>query len=83
MSIHPPTYCDDRPASDLAIDRLGRCLYERLEHLDPGMGEYVEWAALSEREQHLYRLCIEEIFDREPDAASDMVAAYRSATTMR
>lgn len=47
-----------------SIERLGSCLYEQLEHLDPGVGEYVGWDSLRERDRELYRQCIHYLFDR-------------------
>lgn len=43
-------------------ERLGRCLYERLEDFDPGGGEFVEWEKLGELDRELYRSAIEGVF---------------------
>lgn len=44
-----------------AFNRLARRLYEEMERLDPGAGEYIEWARLAERRREFYRLAIEGI----------------------
>ena len=58
-----------------AIESLACCLYERLEHLDPGVDEYVEWLDLLDRDRELYRFSIEGVFDREPAAVSELAKA--------
>ena len=74
----------DRPAShSAAVECLSRCLYERLEHLDPGANEFVEWPDLRERARELYRHCIRGVFDREPEAAGLVASNCRSATATR
>ena len=44
------------------IECLGKCLYERLENLDPGGGQFVEWEKLGELDRELYRSAIEGVF---------------------
>jgi len=49
-----------------AIQLLGKRLHNRMEHLDPSLGDD-GWEALSEREREFYRLCVEDML-----AASDL-----------
>jgi hypothetical protein len=38
------------------LNRVARCLYETMEHLDPSPGDLLEWAALSDRDREFYQL---------------------------
>ena len=40
---------------------LARCLYETLERLAPGVGDYVEWDDLSGWQRDLYRNTVERL----------------------
>jgi hypothetical protein len=51
----------DVVVAERPINRLARALYEEMEHLDPGVGDYVEWDALSEREHQFYLLCVKAV----------------------
>ena len=46
------------------IVRLGRVLYEAMEHLDPGFDDYVKWDDSSEREREFCVLCVKAILQQ-------------------
>ena len=56
-----------------SVEILGRCLYERMEHLDPSLGNFEEWVDLKERDREFYRLCIKELFERNAEAISEVL----------
>lgn len=43
---------------------LGRMLYEKMEHLNPSLGDYIEWDDLPEYQREFYELCAEEVIFR-------------------
>jgi hypothetical protein len=47
----------------IAIDALARILYEKMERLAPGAGEYVAWDELPEWERDLHRHGIEAVLE--------------------
>ena len=63
---------------------LGRVLYEKMEHLDPGAGKFVEWDELTIRQREFYSLCAEailrerELVERALHCASDNVILGRA-----
>jgi hypothetical protein len=40
------------------IERLGKLLYEEMEHLDPGAGDYIDWDSLTDRQRDFYLLLV-------------------------
>jgi hypothetical protein len=56
-----------------AINRLAKVLYEEMERLAPGAGDYVEWDALSDWRRDFSMLCIERIFE-EQELCAQIVA---------
>lgn len=49
------------PASALA--ELARLLYETMERLAPGSGEFVEWGNLTQWQRDLFLNCVEALLD--------------------
>jgi hypothetical protein len=40
------------------LERVAVCLYETMEHLDPGEADYVEWQDLPDRDREFYALTV-------------------------
>ena len=50
--------------ADAALRRLSELLHEKMEHLDPGSGD---WCELSEDDRDFYRTCIDWLMCHRPE----------------